>query len=66
LDINLRHQRNSNLIGALAEARQAPSDRYKHCGFAEIWGRRMMKTLFVAEKKIKPGVGVSWKVNSRE
>ena len=54
---NVRHQRNSTLIRYLDDARQGSSTRHKHWNLAEIWGRLMIKTLLVAEKKIRPDVG---------
>jgi hypothetical protein len=39
------------------DAEQGPSDCYKQRDLAEMLGRLMIKTLLVAEKKIRLGVG---------
>ena len=54
---NLRHQRDFTHIPYLGDARQALSNHYKHRDLAEIWDRRVIETLLVAEKKIRPVVG---------
>ena len=57
LGTNLRHQQNSTPIMFFDDAEQGPSDCYKQRDLAEMLGRLMIKTLLVAEKKIRLGVG---------